>query len=170
MRDYEECRPYVEHLRAEHRRLHALFASARCALSKSGEAESAASSALAAELLTGLRQELQHHFSEEEAGGCLDEAVSLCPRLAGEEKRIEGEHPLILAQVDRLLAQLQSLRATPATWCTLQRELERLFESIQRHEAAENRLLHEAFGITVNGDDSCQCAEPATASSPATHA
>ena len=151
MHDYEACRPYVEHLRAEHRRLHGPFASVRSALSKYGEVENAGAFASAAELLTGLREELKHHFSEEEQGGCLDEAVSLCPRLSGEEKRIEAEHPQILAQIDRLLEQLRAPRATPENWSALQTDLDDLFRAIQRHETAENRLLLEAFGISANG-------------------
>lgn len=153
MRDCEICRPYVEHLRAEHRRLHGLLGSVRAALSEYDGTEGDRAFVSAARSLNSLRQELQHHFSDEETGGCLDEAVSFCPRLSAEMNRIEEEHPEILASIDRLLGQFRAGPATTARWRAIERQLHDLFQTIQEHEAAENRLLLEAFGVSVNGDD-----------------
>ena len=94
------------------------------------------------------------------AGGCLDEAVSRCPRLSGEEKRIEAEHPQILARIDRLIAQLRSQPTAESNRLAMQKELHELSECLLGHEEAEDRLLQEAFGESVNGYEPGQCAAP----------
>jgi iron-sulfur cluster repair protein YtfE (RIC family) len=154
MRDDPECRCYVNHLIAEHRRLHSLLRHLRVEMAHSLGPDEQPSFAGVQQVLTRLRRELQQHFAEEDAGGCLDEAVSRCPRLAGEAKRIEAEHPQILAELDRLIAQSQTLPPTHPNQLALQREFDRLCQQLREHEKAENTLLSLGFGVTVNGDES----------------
>jgi hypothetical protein len=154
MRDDPDCRCYVNHLIAEHRRLHSLLRHLRLEMVQSVGLDEQPSFAGVQRVLTQLRQELQHHFAQEDAGGCLDEAVSRCPRLAGEAKRIEAEHPQILAELDRLIVQSQTLPPTNPNHVALQREFDRLCELLRKHELAENTLLAQAFGVVVNGDES----------------
>src|SRR6187431_766552 len=100
MRDEVTCRSYVDHLVAEHRRLHVMLREMRNAIVRSVEPGEDPSFARVVQILKQLYAELKQHFAGEDAGGCLEEAVSRCPRLSTDAKRIEAEHPAILAEVN----------------------------------------------------------------------
>lgn len=153
MRADDEGRCYINHIVAEHKRLHSMLRQMRHAICHSVQPDENPSFARIAEVLARLREELTHHFAEEEAGGCLDEAVSRCPSLSAEAKRIEAEHADILAQLDRLAEQAGSLPPTPQNQVAIQRAFDQLYRLLHQHEAAENRLLAEGFGIAANGED-----------------
>src|SRR6188474_603770 len=143
MRDYNECRCYVEHLIAEHRRLHRMLRLARAAIVASGGPDRDAPGADIVRVLRQVREELDHHFAQEEAGGCLDEAVSRCPSLSAEAHRIETEHPQLLEGVDRLIAQALDSDQSVETRVALQRGFDNLCMQLNAHEAAENILLRK---------------------------
>ena len=153
MRDDNDCRTFVNHIAAEHRRLHTMLRQMRSAIIESVQPDETPSFAVIAGILARLRQELKEHFAEEEAGGCLDEAVSRCPGLSAEAKRIEAEHPEILGLIDRLSEQAGSSPPTPQNQLAMQRAFDQLYEQLRAHEAAENKLLAQGFGIQANGDD-----------------
>jgi hypothetical protein len=153
MRDDPDCRCYINHLIAEHRRLHALLRQMRVEMAHSLGPDEQPSFVGVRRVLTRLHEELQQHFAQEEGGGCLDEAVSRCPRLSGEAKRIEAEHPQILAELDRLIARSQTSPPTFPNQVALQREFDRLCQQLCQHEKAENALLAQGFGVNVNGDE-----------------
>ena len=153
MRDYEECRPYIDHLLAEHRRLHRLIQQTRDLIIRSGGPDGESSFADVAQVLRRLRSELEHHFAEEEAGGCLDEAASRCPRLSADARRIEADHPELLADVDRLITQASDCDCHVESRIALQRDFDNLCHELHAHESAENNLLKQGFGTNVNGDE-----------------
>src|SRR5688572_23467234 len=101
MRAYDECRCYEDHLIAEHKRLDRMLRVARNAIMPLGAATGNVPAADIVKLLGEVREELQHHFAQEEGGGCLEEAVSRCPSLSDEVRRIEAEHPRLLESIDR---------------------------------------------------------------------
>lgn len=152
MRTDDECRCYINHIVAQHRRLHAMLREMRDAIVGSVQPDETPSFGRIVRVLVKLREELEQHFAQEEGGGCLDEAVSRCPSLSSEVKRIEAEHPKILAQLDGLIHQAQSLLPTPQNQLALQRAFDQLCRDLQQHETAENRLLAQGFGIQPNGD------------------
>jgi hypothetical protein len=156
MRDYDECRPFIDHLLAEHRRLHKLIHQARISIVQSGGPDGDESYQGAAHILRNLRGELHQHFVEEEAGGCLDEAVSRCPRLSSDARRLENEHADLLAEVDRLIVQASSCDCHVENRVVLQRDFDNLCRQLHAHEAAENDLLRQGFGANVNGEENDQ--------------
>ncbi len=103
------------------------------------------------QLLGGVRQELAHHFAQEEGGGCLEEAVSRCPSLSDEARRIEAEHPRLLEGIDRLIAQAQDADRSVQGRIQVAREFDELCAQLDAHEGAENALLRKGFGVNVNG-------------------
>lgn len=156
MRSYEECRCYVEHLIAEHRRLHKMLRLARAAILARGGPDRDAIRADVVQVLRQVRDELKHHFDEEEGGGCLDEAVSNSPSLSAEARRIEAEHPQLLNNVDRLIAQALDCDQSVEKHVALGREFDELCRRLDAHEAAENILLRKGFGTNVSGSENVQ--------------
>jgi hypothetical protein len=108
------------------------------------------------QVLQHVREELQHHFAQEESGGCLDEAVSRCPGLSVEAKRIELEHPQLLQNVDRLIAQALDSDQSLENRLALERGFDDLRRQLDAHEGAENALLRKGFGANVNGNESTE--------------
>lgn len=141
MRHVNDCQPFVEHLRLEHRRLHEALHQTQAALAqwagaKHGELD-------VVQQLIALRSELDRHYTEEEEGGCLEEAESRCPSLAGEVKRIEGEHALLRNEMDRLVEQASE---TSGEVDRLLRAFQEFAARLRSHEAAENRIMAYGFG------------------------
>ena len=156
MRNYDECRCYVEHLIAEHRRLHRMLRLARAAIVASRGPDRDATAADVVRILHQVREELDHHFAQEEGGGCLDEVVSHCPSLSSEARRIEAEHPRLLENVDRLIAEALDCDQSVEKRVALEREFDELCRQLDAHEAAENVMLRKGFGANVNGGESAQ--------------
>jgi iron-sulfur cluster repair protein YtfE (RIC family) len=153
MRDYNECRPYVDHLVSEHRRLHSLLRQTRAAIIGSGGGDRDVPREEIARVLQRLHDELARHFTEEEEGGCMDEAVSRCPRLAGDMLQIEEEHKELLAKVKAMIAQACSASDTVEARLALETEFDDFDRRIHAHEAAENEILRQDFGANINGED-----------------
>ena len=156
MRDYSECGYYVDHLVAEHRRLHRILRHMRSAIVSSVGPDITPSFAEVARILGRLRDELELHFTEEDAGGCFDEAVSRCPTLAPAAKGIAAEHPEILAEVNRLIDEAKDLVPTIQNQAAMQQAFERLYQRLRAHENSENHFFAHAFGTHVNDDDHVQ--------------
>jgi hypothetical protein len=151
-----ECQTYVDHLLAEHRRLHTLLRLARSAVLQSGGPDRDATTDDILRLLQRIRDELMRHFAEEEAGGCLEEAVSRCPRLSAQAGRIQAEHPELLAELDAVIAHAADCDQTVQSRLAFERHFDSLCERLHAHEAAENDLLRQGFGANVNGGQSDQ--------------
>jgi hypothetical protein len=151
MRTYDECRCYVDHLISEHRRLHRMLHQAHQAIVGAHGPDRDASSGDVVKVLRQVKDELAHHFTEEEGGGCLDEAVSHCPSLSAESRRIEAEHPQLLEGVDRLIAQALDSDQSVQKRIELDVGFGDLRRQLDAHEAAENALLRKGFGANMNG-------------------
>src|SRR5262245_18549708 len=89
MSNEAKCNSYIDHLVAEHRRLHAMLREMQSAINHSVEREEESSFARVIRILTKLQAELHQHFGEEETGCCLEEAVCRCPRLSSDAMKIE---------------------------------------------------------------------------------
>jgi hypothetical protein len=151
MHAYDECRCYVDHLLAEHKRLHRMLRGARNAIMPLSAAAGNVPALDIVKLLGEVRHELEQHFAEEEGGGCLEEAVSRCPSLSDEARRIEAEHPRLLESIDRLIAQAQDADGSVEGRIAVARHFDELCAQLDAHEGAENGLLRKAFGVNVNG-------------------
>lgn len=156
MRDYNECQPYVNHLVTEHRRLNGLLRQTRASIVGSGSPDRDARGAEVVEALRRLQAELTYHFKEEEEGGCMDEAISRCPALSPDVKRIEAEHQDLLAKVASLITQAADGEISVQDRIALETAFDEFYRQIRAHEAAENEVLRQGFGANVNGDESGQ--------------
>lgn len=153
MSDDNECRAYATHLLSEHRRLHEKLRGVRLAITSSGGRGGKLPFPDVVQVLQQVREELQGHFAEEEAGGCLDEAVARLPRLSAEARRIEAEHPELLRQLDLLIEIASDHKRVSIDRLAFDKQFDELYRRLHAHEAAENNLLRQGFGVTIYGEE-----------------
>jgi hypothetical protein len=144
MNGIDHCGAYLEHLQAEHHRLNCAIVDIRrqfADLNLSRAPQDVLASLI--ERLEDLQRDVRGHFAEEEAGGCLEEAVARCPSLRPGTKDLMGEHPLLADALEQLLVAMKNRAANPAA---LVAQFEAFAEDLKAHECAENRLLLTALG------------------------
>jgi hypothetical protein len=92
MKDYRTCDSFVRHLQSEHDRLESIASLIQSRFGKTNdeEWEEEARPELAGRLAL-LKDGLKRHMAEEEGGGCIEEAVSRTPSLAGEIRQIHDK-------------------------------------------------------------------------------
>jgi hypothetical protein len=140
-------------LEAEHGRLHADLANVRAKLRELASEDAPTEGALrVSAAFRNLRTHLDRHFRQEEAEGCLNEAVARCPRLSHNARLILSEHAELLRETDRLIAQTECLKADPLDRQSLLNAFEELARTLFAHEAAERKLLLEGFGGSSSFD------------------
>lgn len=135
----EEFLAYLTHLRAEHRELDERLRR----IEREWTSEPTKAIRQLIRDLQALRRDLAHHFEEEDSGGCLEEAVSRQPSLGHEVDRLGREHPELLAKLDQLIDTLTKPDEA-------KEECLRFAELLHDHEAAEDRILEESFGIDLD--------------------
>lgn len=150
MNQLETCQTYVDHLRAEHRQLHAKVRRIQRDLFERPATPGQVAKAL--RQFSALGDELRRHFAEEEEGGCMEEAICRCPSVAPEADALLHEHAGLLTAFCRLLARLET-EAPSELPSGLRAEFDEFVKDLLAHEAAENKVMQRAFGVTVNGDD-----------------
>jgi iron-sulfur cluster repair protein YtfE (RIC family) len=137
MRNFLECQAFIEYLRSEHKQIHQAVVDVEHELHACPRCDTAGLD----ERLRQLRDTLVEHFKEEEQGGCLEEAVSCAPHLSPDVAQIEREHLSILKLIERLVERSDDCH-TP----DFRESFRRFANILHAHEAAENRILHTAFG------------------------
>jgi len=151
MVEAQECRVYLDHLRAEHLRIQRMLRQIREALQAQETTPGESQFSVIAENLRNLRTELANHFREEEGGGCMEEAVAFNPHLSAEVRLVEAQHPLLLAAVDTLIMRV----AQPSVMQQiepLRQELDDLAMLLTRHEEAETGVLERGFGVYLEDE------------------
>lgn len=149
MNELQTSRTYVDHLRAEHRQLHAEIRRIKNAFFDDVGHHRQPGELLRE--LSALNDELRRHFAEEEEGGCLEEAVSHCPGVAHEADDLQREHPALLKGLEHIIAALKTNNSGDAP-PEVRQEFDDFTKLLLAHEAAENKVMQRAFGVTVNGD------------------
>lgn len=145
---------YVEHMLAEHRRLDQLIRRTLAAVPSWEELDTAEWLPRMKRGLSAIQAELSHHFRDEEQGGCLEEAVERCPHLSQEVQKIEAQHDEILARLSELADRCQcNARLTPQQARSLEQELRQIVRELRTHEALENKVMQEGFGVCLQSEE-----------------
>ena len=133
--------------RTDHKKLHGLINQIRAELQRLKELPNHSSDQL--KLLVGqLREHLQEHFKAEENGRWLEDAVCLVPRLAPGFVALEKEHSDILAELDKVTANLQKRPGFP-NWTEFSNEFAEFARCLLTHEAREEEILAKGFNEDV---------------------
>lgn len=143
--NYDELdgRVYAQHLQLQQQSIQRLLEKLRSAVYGAAGCETAFQEAQ--QHLRELRTELQCDFAEEAGGGCLDEAVSRCPRLAQAVQDLEQRYPQLLASVDQLIAKMGPGPVLGVHRREVDLGLEQLSLDWADLEAEQRRLALEAF-------------------------
>lgn len=151
MNHLDNCESYSIHLQHEHRKMHTRVRDIE-ALFFQGDKdwETPGLMARLSERLRGLRDDLSHHFAEEDAGGCIEEAVCRRPALSAEAVKLEAEHPELLADLDRLIEYLATAGSSAFSRDEITTNFDEFVKRLLTHEATENRLLQ--IGLNMNLD------------------
>lgn len=148
---------FVQHLRAEHRRMHRLMRQTLAALPQWEDANGGNWLPAMLRGLKAIRDALNAHFRDEEAGGCLEEAVSRCPSLAPQAAQVLREHRNLLDDLGQLIQRVETMREPTASAAhALGDDLNALLRRLSQHEQLENRIVQQAFGVSVDDEESEQ--------------
>ncbi|HUY33527.1 MAG TPA: hemerythrin domain-containing protein [Pirellulales bacterium] len=105
------------------------------------------------ELLASLETHLHHHFAQEEAGGYLEEVLSLAPRFSDEVAELLRQHPQMLDKTRLVYKTAGRAVHESSAWPQLKRELRELIEALIAHESEENKIVQQAFNTGLEDLD-----------------
>ena len=144
MNSNDDCRTYVEHMRTEHAHIDQALMELQNLLSQAAQSREGDHSLLAR--LVKLRDDLRHHFRDEEEGGCLEEAQSKLPGLSEGVRKLQTEHATFLSSLDAMISKAEKLAGQSATIRDLQSAFGDFLRRLHAHETEENRILLLGFG------------------------
>lgn len=139
------------HILAQHRELHEQLVAVRTALAASAPPERPAVLA-AREALRRLSAYLHRHFTQEEAGGFLEESISRMPRLSPAVKAVLAEHPVLLGELDRLIETVATAHISPLSWQQAGRDFDCFADHLAAHERNENAVVQEGYNEDLGLD------------------
>lgn len=149
MNGNDDCRTYVEHLRIEHSHIdHSLEELQHLFTNAVEWSKENSAPALLAQLVQ-MREQLVHHFREEEEGGCMEEAQSRSPCLSEDVRTLQSEHPGFLTALDGMITEAELLTKQSNGLQDLQKAFGGFMQRLHAHEAEENRILLFGFGSSA---------------------
>lgn len=144
MFEHEDCRAYLDHVRLLFRHLQEMVDQLKVKVNEATGSVTACEDAR--HLIADIGDKFNAYVAEEKGGGCIDEAVCRCPRLAPQEREISLQYPRIQGMIEhigRMLAGCDVLGTSGRTVCE---EAEGLAAALNQLESDERYLLREAFG------------------------
>lgn len=132
------------HVLAEHQDLFNRLTAARKAFATEAPPDQDRLAALR-QGLAALRDHLHEHFTQEERGGFLEEAVARMPRLGSAVAGLVAEHPALLAELDKIIAALPSSEASAAAWQQAGQAFAGFAAHMLAHERSENAVVQEGY-------------------------
>lgn len=136
--------PFYERVLADHRELCRLLTSLQDSFAEADEGSQEACRRLPG-LLKDFYSYLEAHFSEEEAGGLLEEAVCRLPRLSKKAMTLERQHAPMLEELRRIVCCLEKGDKLPLNKIDVIARFREFANELRQHERAENHLAAEAF-------------------------
>ncbi len=132
----------IQQVRNEHRELHQRVKQVRDQLAAlCGPRVSAIAAAEIQQTLVALREYVGHHFSQEENGGWVEEAVVRMPRLAHDLTVLESQHDPLLKRLNQLIDDAPKGESSLASWKQTEDNFRRFVRDLFAHEANEEKMM-----------------------------
>lgn len=144
MFEHEDCRTYVDHVRLLFRHLTQMVDQLRIHVNAAKGSVAACEDAR--HLISDIRDRFDSYVAEERGGGCIDEAVCRCPRLAPQEREITQQYPRVQALIQQVTRQLDGCDMLGTTGRGVAEDVDALAAALSKLESDERYLLREAFG------------------------
>ena len=100
-----------------------------------------------------LFQLLESHFTHEEEGGFLHEAIERAPRVSRRASELLEQHAALRSAIASLREQVSSADAESRTWDKSHGMFIALMADLGKHESGENALLQEAYTEDIGTKD-----------------
>ena len=139
---------YYEQLREEHRELHEALQTIDRELRSVQRTQQAVDS-----LIWRFAELIESHFSHEEDGGYMQDAIQRAPRLANRASRLLRQHTELLEEATKLQMLARSGLESAAWWQQIELDFGRLRDRLLDHEHKENALVQEAFNRDIAASD-----------------
>ena len=139
----------VKEVRTEHRELHQRVKQIRDQFAALQDPSvGAAACADLRQVLIALREYVMNHFSQEENGGWLEEAVVRTPRLAHELTLLENQHQPLLTRLNQLIDEVPTVGSRQA-WKLTADHFEQFIRDLFAHEASEEKILQKGLNQEI---------------------
>ena len=140
----------VQQVRTEHRELHQRVKQIRDRLAAlTIPRVSAIASAELRQALVALHEYVGHHFSQEENGGWLEEAVVRLPRLAHELTVLEGQHDPLLRRLNQLIDETPTGESSLSAWKHTADNFDVFVHDLFAHEAHEEKIMQTGLNQEI---------------------
>jgi hypothetical protein len=102
--------------------------------------------------LTNLQLAFEYHIeATEQSGGLYEEILENSPRLAGQVRRLQDEHPLIRAAIGSELDDLATSFGDDSSIDDARDDLQRVMGQVVRHRQRGADLVWEAYNLDIGG-------------------
>ena len=102
------------------------------------------------EELAAAREHIATHFESEERGGYMDAVRTSEPRFENTIQTLREEHKTLADDLEALLDRAKTAIAMDKS---LAGDISKWITAIHQHEARENQLVQNAFGLDMNAED-----------------
>ncbi len=105
------------------------------------------------DLVTRLCELVDTHFSHEEQGGYLKEALDRAPHYSAKAEKLLAEHRSLQEDVEKLRLLVHSGVESAAWWIHIEADFNKFASQLQIHEHAEVGVLQGAFTLDIGTKD-----------------
>lgn len=135
---------------SEHQHLRALLKALEQHLQQPGESDVWLTGLR--DMLAGLVDVCSEHFKLEEEAELHVQLREQSPRLASRLEKLLAEHARILAELQKLVADLATPSAAPGQTERLKQQVSSALEEVRQHERAENEVMMDAYWDDLGGE------------------
>jgi hemerythrin len=139
---------FYEVMKAEHRELGIILGDIRDEVSAQTRSKTKLEN-----LIGRLRELVEAHFSHEERGGYLKEALERAPRFIVQAAVLQDQHETLLEEVEKLRLLVHSGIESPAWWNRVESDFRAFAGRFMNHEQDENKIVQEAFTVDIGAAD-----------------
>ena len=105
------------------------------------------------DLISRLSELVESHFSHEERGGYLKDALERAPRLTPQAELLLDQHAPLQEEVEKLRLLVHSGVESAAWWTRIESDFHKFASRLINHEHAENMLVQEAYTEDIGTGD-----------------